>query len=152
VLVLSLRIYNRIIKELQDFPYEWGGIIGQHEQSLCADQFVLDKVPISSEQETSYKPNIEFLNDVLIREWYPSNIKLVGMVHTHFEYPYPSLQDKRYAKEIYDSIMQDDFHIVIFFNEVSNDPQLFSFASYYQQGVFNLASEKIKMIKEQTYD
>jgi len=148
MLILLQRTYNRIIAELQDYLYEWGGMIGQHEKSLCADQFLLDRRHTASKQETSYKPNTEYLNDVLVREWYPNRIKLVGMVHIHFEYPYPSLQDKRYAKEIYDSIMQEDFHIIIFFKEVNKDPQLFSFASRYEHGVFDLASEQIKLIKE----
>lgn len=77
--------------------YETGGIIGVDEDGIIK-KFQFDKN--SSKDLYEYYPNTVFLEYVVNTIWANDNIKLAGIIHSHFNNDEISQQDIYYAREI----------------------------------------------------
>ena len=90
-------VLNEIFLSIRKYNYEMGGIIGVNKRGAIS-AFQFDETLSSNPFE--YRPNVDFLNQVINEEWAKQNIEFVGFVHSHLNNDDLSLQDIIYARDI----------------------------------------------------
>lgn len=80
----KLRITSEIIHQIEQtigkYPPEHGGILGAKEDGIISE-FYFDHLGKSS--SNGYSPDVESINKLLIEDWMPRNVYMVGIVHSH---------------------------------------------------------------------
>lgn len=80
----QLRITSQVIQQIEKtigmYPPEHGGILGAKEDGIISE-FFFDRLGKSS--SNGYSPDVESINRILIEDWMPRNIYMVGIVHSH---------------------------------------------------------------------
>ena len=106
-------VYNRILETFSNRPPEVGGVLGA-EPNMPISEFNFDETGTTTQE--SYTPDCDKINEVLEKDWFPRNIYMVGIIHSHdASCPFPSCGDLLYAERIYRSLdIDDDFYIPIF--------------------------------------
>lgn len=95
-MIILNSIYNRLLLENADVPYETGGILGGRN-GVVTTHFSDNGANII--KPCSYTPNVKVLNEV-IYDWQHEDICFMGIYHTHFGSESLSLGDKSYIDEI----------------------------------------------------
>ena len=80
ILKLSNSVYQQICGTIGKLPPECGGILGSTNGSIITE-FYFDKSGKSS--VTRYAPDVFGINNMLIHDWMPRGIFMVGIVHSH---------------------------------------------------------------------
>ena len=80
----KLQITSEVIQQIEQtigkYPPEHGGILGAKEDGIISE-FYFDHLGKSS--SNGYSPDVESINRILIEDWMPRNIYMVGIVHSH---------------------------------------------------------------------
>lgn len=101
-------IYNAIIRNSAETPYELGGIIGITDGVISCYAFDNQK-----SEYGIYRPNTEYLN-YIIDEWQKNNISFGGIFHTHYPVGHGlSNNDLKYIKKIMYSLK--NFYQILYF-------------------------------------
>lgn len=90
-------VLDEIFLSIKQYNYETGGIIGANKRGVVS-AFQFDKTLSSNPFE--YRPNVDFLNQVINEKWAKQNIEFVGFVHSHLHNGALSIQDVIYARDI----------------------------------------------------
>ena len=98
----QLRITRSVIQQIEQtiglYPPECGGILGAKEDGIISE-FYFDRLGESSSE--GYSPDVESINSILINDWMPRGIYMVGIVHSHSQELYAlSCGDIRYGIQI----------------------------------------------------
>lgn len=119
MLRIDQKIYEEICRQLKEAGSEHGGVLGAGEDGTVR-HFYFDATGVSS--ANGYKPDTNAINNMLISDWLPSGIRMVGIVHSHSDgCKYPSCGDVAYAYRILDALAGiDSFHIPIYTDGVLN--------------------------------
>lgn len=135
-------IINDIVAE---YPVETGGIIGSSVENII-DKVILD---VSVEQATSYCryiPNISFLNEC-IEKWQQDNVVFCGVFHTHFfGVQTLSCGDKRYIKDIMES-MPTDINNLLFPLFVLPNRELVCYLARKINGEILILADDVEIVK-----
>lgn len=97
---IKAEVYNRLIKQFEEYPHETGGILGGNNDIVC--EYELD-VGRCTECPCSYVPNVQAMNDT-IAIWQSRGIEFMGIYHTHFGSGSLSSSDKEYIFKILDAM------------------------------------------------
>jgi len=80
----KLRITSEVIQQIEQtigkYPPEHGGILGARDDGIISE-FYFDHLGKSS--SNGYAPDVESINKLLIEDWMPRNVYMVGIVHSH---------------------------------------------------------------------
>ena len=100
--VKSLKIYKRVYQQICDtlgtHPPECGGVLGASADGIITEYF-FDATGISTPH--GYAPDVASINEMLINDWMPRGILMVGIVHSHSNgNPVPSCGDIGYGVRI----------------------------------------------------
>lgn len=112
----TLRISNDVYKQILDtigkLPPECGGVLGAKEDGEITE-FYFDEHGMSS--ENGYAPNVHMINEMLINDWMPRGILMVGIVHSHANgIPVPSCGDIGYGIRILQALdTVEEFYLPI---------------------------------------
>ncbi len=79
-LKLSKDVFSQIVDTIGKHPPECGGVLGARENGVITE-FYFDEHGTSS--ANGYAPNVEMINEMLIHDWMPRGILMVGIVHSH---------------------------------------------------------------------
>lgn len=79
-LKLSRRVYAQIMDTLGRVSPECGGVLGAGEDGLITE-FFFDATGRST--ATGYTPDVAAINELLVRDWMPRGVLMVGIVHSH---------------------------------------------------------------------
>lgn len=79
-LKLSKDVFSQILDSIGKHPPECGGVLGAREDGIITE-FYFDEHGISS--TNGYAPNVQMINEMLIYDWMPRGILMVGIVHSH---------------------------------------------------------------------
>lgn len=79
-LKISRFVYNQIIDTIGKNSPECGGVLGAYKNGPIIKYFFDENGECT---ENGYAPNIEEINGVLMRDWRPNGIFMVGIVHSH---------------------------------------------------------------------
>lgn len=109
---ITASIYKQIINTIGYFPPECGGILGAAADGLVTE-FYFDAYGKST--PNSYTPDIQSINEILINDWMPRGVLMVGIVHSHSNnIPFPSCGDIRYGIRILQALdTVDKFYLPI---------------------------------------
>lgn len=103
ILKNTLELLNKCIKDIR---FECGGILGS-SQNRIIDNVILDNAGNQNGMRCSYAPNVDFLNDCILR-WQQENICFWGVFHTHFAgVKTLSEADKKYIKVIMNAMPEE---------------------------------------------
>lgn len=80
VLKLSKGVYSQILDTIGKYPPECGGVLGAGEDGIITE-FFFDETGKST--PSGYAPDVTVINDMLINDWMPRGILMVGIVHSH---------------------------------------------------------------------
>ena len=95
--LISKDVREGILSNICRYQHETGGIIGADEEGkIIAFQF--DQIHDPALYE--YRPNTEFLHQVLQNDWQKSGIQFAGFVHSHLLNDALSKADLEYARMI----------------------------------------------------
>lgn len=97
-LMLSKGVYLQILDTIGKHPPECGGVLGAREGEVVTE-FYFDECGNSS--ANGYVPNVQMINEMLIHDWMPRGILMVGIVHSHSNgISVPSCGDVNYGIRI----------------------------------------------------
>lgn len=107
---ITEQAYRQIIEFLGTHAPEHGGIIGADSNGTVMSFF-----PDVSGKSTKngYTPDIRMLNAHIQTHWYPQQIHLVGIVHSHYSSSTPSCGDLFYAAQLLQHNNMAYFHLPI---------------------------------------
>ena len=80
ILKITHDVYNEIIKNLSTRSTECGGVLGAGADGIVSE-FYFDATGKSL--PSGYAPDVTAINDMLINDWMPRGILMVGIVHSH---------------------------------------------------------------------
>ena len=80
MLHITREVYAQICETLGRNPPECGGVLGSRGDGVIS-AFYFDWTGRSS--STGYAPDVTAINDMLIEQWMPQGILMVGIVHSH---------------------------------------------------------------------
>ena len=111
-LKLSKEVFSQILDTIGKYPPECGGVLGSHESGIVTE-FYFDEHGTSS--VNGYAPNVQMINDMLIHDWMPRGILMVGIVHSHANgVAVPSCGDISYGIRILQALdTVDKFYLPI---------------------------------------
>ena len=102
-------VYNRILETFSNRPPEVGGILGA-EPNMPISEFYFDETGTTTQE--SYTPDCNKINEVLEKDWFPRNIYMVGIIHSHdASCPFLSCGDLMYGEKILLSLEDDTFYL-----------------------------------------
>lgn len=106
-------VLEAIIRQLSYVPAERGGILGAKVGEPIS-AFYYDSTGYGT--KNSYSPDCEAINNILENEWFPQDIYMIGVIHSHDTMEtFPSCTDLLYAEKIYRAIgMNEEFYFPIF--------------------------------------
>lgn len=109
---LSQNVYSQIMNTVGSLPPECGGVLGAKEDGIITE-FYFDEHGLSS--ANGYAPNVQMINNMLINDWMPRGILMVGIVHSHSNgNGVPSCGDISYGIRILDALdTVDRFYLPI---------------------------------------
>lgn len=73
-------VFSQILDTVGKYPPECGGVLGAREGEIITE-FYFDEHGTSS--ANGYAPNVQIINKMLIHDWMPRGILMVGIVHSH---------------------------------------------------------------------
>lgn len=115
-----LSILSTVIKEIEDTlsnqEVESGGILGARLMQNVSNhiiEYYFDRGGIGGNH--SYTPNTTQINSILLNDWFPRGIIMVGIVHSHVNgILVPSCGDLAYAERILKQLKYvNTFHLPI---------------------------------------
>lgn len=111
-LKLSKNVFSQIRDTIGMHPPECGGVLGAREGEIVTE-FYFDEYGTGSADR--YVPNVQMINDMLIHEWMPRGILMVGIVHSHSNgNEVPSCGDISYGMRILQALdTVDRFYLPI---------------------------------------
>ena len=112
ILKISRSVYMQICNTLGKNPPECGGVLGARENDQITE-FYFDETGKSS--STGYAPDVVAINNMLVNDWMPNGILMVGIVHSHAnQNKIPSCMDVEYGIRILRALdTVDEFYIPI---------------------------------------
>jgi len=116
MLNISLNVVRNIENTLCDQYVESGGVLGARllrNEPICVTEYYFDRTGIGSDHH--YSPNTAQINNLLVNEWFPRGIFMVGIVHSHVNgVLVPSCGDLAYSERILKQLRYvDNFHLPI---------------------------------------
>ena len=90
-------VLDEICLSLKQYKYETGGIMGMNKEGVIS-AFQFDKTLSCNPYE--YRPNVDFLSQVINEKWTEQHIEFAGFVHSHLNNDTLSMQDVIYARDI----------------------------------------------------
>lgn len=97
-MLMKEAVYEEICGTLSPLPPEHGGILGAGADGSISE-FYFDRTGESTAD--SYTPDVEAINRVLVQDWLPRGVRMVGIVHSHRAgIPAPSCGDVAYGGRI----------------------------------------------------
>ena len=111
-LQLTQSVYDQICETIGVHVPEQGGILGADEKGIIT-HYYFDQSGKSS--VNSYEPDVEQINHVLMNDWMPQGIYMVGIVHSHANNAcVPSCGDIAYGVQILGALdTVDEFYLPI---------------------------------------
>lgn len=111
-LKLSKNVFSQILDTIGKYPPECGGILGAKEDGIITE-FYFDEHGTSS--ANGYAPNVQMINEMLIHDWMPRSVLMVGIVHSHSNgISVPSCGDISYGIRILQALdTVDKFYLPI---------------------------------------
>lgn len=111
-LKISRNVYLQIIDTIGKRPPECGGVLGAHENGNTTE-FFFDEHGLST--PNGYTPDVQSINEMLVNDWMPRNILMVGIVHSHSNgIAVPSCGDVAYGIRILNALdTVDRFYLPI---------------------------------------
>ena len=112
----QLRITRNVVQQIEQtiglHSPECGGILGAKEDGVISE-FYFDRLGKSSPE--GYSPDVESINSILINDWMPRRIYMVGIVHSHSgNNQCPSCGDLLYGIHILNALdTVDSFYLPI---------------------------------------
>lgn len=98
MVLITQETYDAIVKAFTSNEPECGGVLGAVPGEPIT-HFYFDKT--GSSTPWSYTPDCEAVNTVLLREWAPAGVQMVGIIHSHSNAGnFPSCGDLHYAVQI----------------------------------------------------
>lgn len=112
VLKLSKSVYQQILDTVGTRTPECGGVLGAYECGAVTE-FYFDEFGTS--KQNGYIPNVEMINEMLIHNWMPRGVLMVGIVHSHANgISVPSCGDISYGIKILQALdTVDKFYLPI---------------------------------------
>lgn len=112
VLKFSEVVYRQISETIGKFPPECGGILGARESGLITEYY-FDVSGTCSPK--GYAPDVQRINEILINDWNPRGVIMVGIVHSHANgVIVPSCGDINYGIRILQALdTVDEFYLPI---------------------------------------
>ncbi len=80
-MVFVKEAYDEIFRTVGTYPAESGGILLGNRDDFIVQKFVFDSK--GSTGPVSYDPDVNFLNEVVKKEWEENGLALLGFVHSH---------------------------------------------------------------------
>ena len=128
---LMQTIYQQICETIGTHTPECGGVLGADESGIIT-RYYFDHTGISS--ENSYAPDVERINQILLHEWMPQGVYMVGIVHSHtnsacvpscgdISYGARILQALDHLSEFYLPIVIIDDSVKLYGYTLSRDPE-----------------------------
>lgn len=106
-LKLSKSVYLKILDTIGKNPPECGGVLGTKGDGVVTE-FYYDTTGKST--PTGYAPDVATINNMLINDWMPRGVLMVGIVHSHAkENRVPSCGDVGYGIRILQALDTVDF-------------------------------------------
>lgn len=124
-LIMTENVFGQIISTIGKQEPERGGILGAGKDGLISHYYFDACAQVSPD---SYEPDIDSVNRVLVQEWLPNGIRMVGIVHSHSNgNNVPSCGDIHYGMHILHSLDNaDQFYLPIITGSLSS-PELSAF-------------------------
>ena len=95
---ITKEVYDAVIRAFTENEPECGGILGA-APGQAITHFYFDKTGTST--AWSYTPDCEAVNTMLLKEWAPAGVQMVGIIHSHSNAgDFPSCGDLHYAVQI----------------------------------------------------
>jgi hypothetical protein len=91
-------VVEEIRKTIGGKPAEQGGVLGGSRKDGVVRHFYFDET--AARTGTTYSPDNITINKLLRDEWNPTEINLLGFVHSHRGLRQPSRGDLDYARKI----------------------------------------------------
>lgn len=109
---ITRNVFHQIEQTIGIYPPECGGIIGAKEDGIISE-FYFDRLGKRSFEV--YSPDVESINSILVNDWMPHNIYMVGIVHSHRGgLSIPSCADVAYGLQILHALdTVDSFYLPI---------------------------------------
>lgn len=85
---ITREVYDAIVENLSTRTTECGGVLGAGADGIVSE-FYFDATGQSN--PNGYAPDVNAINKMLINDWMPHSILMVGIVHSHVN----SLQQQR---------------------------------------------------------
>ena len=120
-LIFSESVYHQICETIGKLPPECGGVLGAVQNDFITEFFFDAK---GNSSVNGYAPDIQSINDMLINDWMPRGVLMVGIVHSHSNgIAVPSCGDISYGIRILQALdIVDRFYLPIV--TTSEDNQL----------------------------
>lgn len=97
-MIISQSVLEAIRRTIGAHPAECGGALGA-DASGAITRYYFDETGCCTPD--SYEPDVDAINEVLIRDWLPNGIRLAGVVHSHANgSSVPSCGDVHYGMRI----------------------------------------------------
>lgn len=124
-LIITRQVYENILHTIGLLEPERGGILGADESGVISHYYYDASAQHSC---NSYEPDVDAVNNVLLNEWHPKGVRMVGIVHSHANgNSVPSCGDVNYGMRILQSLDDlEHFYLPIVTFE-NHTPQLTSF-------------------------
>ena len=98
MIAIAKEAYDAIVRAFTENEPECGGILGATPGQTIT-HFYFDKTGAST--PWSYTPDCEAVNTMLLQEWAPAGVRMVGIIHSHSNAGnFPSCGDLHYAEQI----------------------------------------------------
>lgn len=94
---LTRDVWDRIRASLGTSAPEHGGVLGAGADGVISEYY-FDRTGTST--VNGYSPDTEAINHMLIHDWHPRGIHMVGIIHSHSDNPVPSCGDIAYGVRI----------------------------------------------------
>jgi len=98
---ISESVHDSIKRTVGARRPETGMVLGSSDGKVI-DFCYFDESAVTS--GATYSPNVDFINNTVIPDWYAKGVKLVGFVHSHPGGGTPSLGDAIYARALLPAI------------------------------------------------
>ena len=112
VLKISEDVITQIRNTIGKLPPECGGVLGASEAGIITE-FFFDAKGVGS--SNGYAPDVQSINEMLVNDWMPRGILMVGIVHSHANgVAVPSCGDVGYGVRILQALdTVDRFYLPI---------------------------------------